>query len=101
VSEIIASFTAEQTAEFFSGGELGKPTIHDPRTRERMERQRQDLLAGFESAVGDLVRSLRRDSPRTADRLQQLWGSAKSGNPEARRLFPVMVAELAKQALIQ
>jgi len=99
--KVIASYTPEQTARFFAGGELGKPHIHDPDTAARMERQRKDLLAGLEGAVGHLVRALRTDSPRTADRLQQLWTSAKHGNPEARRLFPVMVAELAKQALIQ
>jgi hypothetical protein len=96
----IASYTAEQTARFLSGGELGPPTYHDPETAERWHRHRIAMRHAWASAVSLLADALRPDSPQTGRRLLELWTEAENGNPRARNLLGVMLTELLAQALM-
>lgn len=91
----VASFSAEQTAEFLRGGNIGKPEIHDPEVRARMERQHRALRkALFEEVVPELAKALERDSPQTGQRLLQLSQGAFHGDPRASQLLAVVIGEL-------
>jgi hypothetical protein len=100
MSEIVARFSAEQTARFFGGGELGRPSWEDPETQAKQDMQRQRLRAAYARSVVDLNAALRELSPQTADRLVELWHQARNGDPGAIRLFGAMYMELLAQALI-
>ena len=95
----IASFTAEQTARFLSGGELGPPHYHDPAVAERMRRQQIALRHAFAACMVVLYDALREDSSQTAQRLRELWNAAERGDPQAKHLLAVMMGELLGQGL--
>ena len=96
----LASFTPEQTARFFAGGELGRATFADPELQARQDRQRERLRSALSGYVRILVSALREDSPQTEKRLQELSEGAMQGDPNAKRLFIAMVTELMNQALL-
>jgi len=98
--KLIASYTAEQTARFMAGGELGSPTIHDPRIADQMERSQRMLLAAFDLSVEAVAKSMERSQGAdTARRLRELWMGTKAGDTHARRLFNAMYAQLLTNAL--
>jgi len=95
----IASFTAEQTARFLGGGELGQPHYHDPAVAARMRHQQIALRHAFASCMVVLYDALTEDSAQTAQRLRELWNAAERGDPQAERLLMVMLNELLHQGL--
>lgn len=100
MSKEIARFSAEQTARFLAGGELGRPEYADSGVARRMENQRRELRAGWILALEALHASLRQESAQTAARLIELRQAAFAGDPDAARLLTAMLGELLKQALV-
>jgi SLT domain-containing protein len=101
MSESLARFTAEQTARFFAGGELGKPKWTDPEMQRKQDRQQQLLQQALGVSVTQFNRALMELSPNTARRLTQLHSDALAGDGEAMRLLVAVVGELIVQALRQ
>lgn len=98
-SKVIASYTLEQTAEFFGGGELGQPEIHDPELKAKWERQRGLLRHALRANVDILATAMRDDGQNTAARLRELYAAAEAGDPKAMRLLIAMLGELIVFAL--
>lgn len=98
---VLASYTAEQTARFFGGGELGKPQWADPETQRKQDLQQQRLLEALGVSVNLFRDALKEFSPQTRDRLQELWEHTQRGDPRARGLFVTMYTELMAQALLR
>lgn len=99
-TNLLASFSAEQTARFFAGGELGEPHIPDPQLRNALKRQGARLrMALFDEVVPALVRALRHDSQTSAQRLHYLAEHARNGDAEASRMMGAMIGELLTMAM--
>lgn len=96
----LAKFSAEQTAAFLGGGELGRPKYADPEMQKKQEVHRAALRDTFEVCTERLVEALHDLSPQTAERLDAWHKAAMEGDADAARMYAVMVAELAKQALL-
>jgi hypothetical protein len=96
----IARFSAEQTAEFFGGGELGRPQWADPEVQRKQDAQRELLRAAVASSTKQMASALSRYSPESQQRLLQLSEAALAGDAKARRLFVAMYTELLAQALL-
>jgi len=101
VSELIASYTAEQTARFFGGGEIGKPKYADPELQARVDRLQQRLLKAFDDVVEKLSEAVVIDGQITNQRLNELWYAARRGDARSRDLLGVLINELLKQATLQ
>jgi hypothetical protein len=96
----IASYTPEQTAAFFNGGDIGEAKIVDPQIRARMVRQHRYLRRClFDKVAPALIQALQMESPQTADRLGALLVGAMREDPRSSQLLGVMVGELLTQAL--
>lgn len=93
-SKVIASYTKEQTATFFGGGELGRPRIHDAELKRRMDRQRRHLRTALRACVNELASAMTEDGQETARRLRELHQAAERGDAHAMRLLIAMLGEL-------
>lgn len=100
MSDEIARFSAEQTANFLGGGELGRPQYTDPDLQAKMDAHREAMREAFSQSTNFLAAGLERLSPHTADRLRALHTEAMEGNVDAMHLYITMIAELATQALV-
>ena len=99
--KIIASFTAEQTARFLSGGELGAPTFTDPEMAATYARHQAALRDALDDCIVILGKALHEDSAATEQRLYELWdGVGRRNDPNAARLLGVMLTELVKQVAL-
>jgi transposase len=94
----IARFTAEQTARYFAGGELGKPEYTDPEVRRKMDVQQARLRAALDASVDIYADALAELSPQTEARLYELHRAAGT-DPQAGHLLLTMLQELGVQAL--
>lgn len=99
MSEEIARFSAEQTANFLGGGALGRPQYADPELQRKMDAHRRALRIAFNDCTDLLGEALHDLSPSTENRLRTLHQEAVDGNSDATRLYITLVAELASQAL--
>jgi hypothetical protein len=99
-SKVIARFSAEQTARFFGGGDLGRPAWADPETQRKQDRQRLLLRGALTHSVQEFAEALRELSPQSSQRLMQLGQGALNGDKESLRLFTAMYTELLAQALV-
>jgi hypothetical protein len=96
----LASYSAEQTAEFLSGRPLGEPTIHDADLKAALAREDAQLRRVLlEVVVPHLAGVLTQDSPLTADRLTVLSEGCRDGNPDTSRLLGVLVGQLLTRGL--
>jgi hypothetical protein len=75
MSESLARFTAEQTARFFGGGELGKPKWTDPEMQRKQDRQQALLQQALGVSVTQFNRALMELSP--------ILGLTYRGRPKA------------------
>lgn len=98
-SEEVASFSAEATANFLSGGELGRPTYADAEVQQRMDRQRENLRIALRQITPILCEALHQDSPQTEAHLKTHLANALAGDVPSYRMYCAMLAELGKQAL--
>lgn len=94
----LASFSAEQTARFFGGGELGRARFTDPEVQAAQDRQRAAMREAWRTCVPILRASLRKESEATERRLGELYSAAAAGDQHAKRLLMTMVAELVNLA---
>lgn len=96
----IASFSAEQTARFLSGGQLGDPTYHDASiARRQCELKAKLREALYEQVVPALAQALEGNSDQARTRLLELASVARSGDPGASQLLGAMLGELLTMGL--
>lgn len=96
----IARFSAEQTARFLGGGDLGRPEWTDEAIVGVVQKeQRKRLRSAFKEITPILAQALHELSPQTEQRLTQYYQAAEEGNTASYHYYLVMVAELCKQAL--
>jgi hypothetical protein len=99
-SNIVARWSAEETAAFFATGErLPRARFEDPEVQARQDRQREALRAALRPSVTALGSALHRDSAETEKRLYALLEAALAGDAAAVRQFIAMYGELLAQAL--
>ena len=94
----LASFSSEQTARFFAGGEIGAPAFADPEIQNGVDRQRKAMREALRVCRPIMLRALHAESPETEGRLAALWAAADRGDQEAKRLLIAIVGELVNLA---
>lgn len=99
MSDEIARYSAEQTARFLAGGDLGRPT-YSPELEAKMKEHRNRLRTAFADCTEILTNALEDLSSHTAARLKELHEAAVNADADAMRLYITMMAELATQALV-
>lgn len=98
--QTIATFSAEQTARFLGGGEIGEARYTDAEMQELANRQKALLRKAFSEISKIVDDALDELSPTTRDRFVQLAKGAMDGDMRAIHLYGTMLAELAKLGLM-
>jgi len=96
----IAQYSAEQTAEFLDGGELGNPAYVDPVLAAALQREDAALRKVlFNVIVPTVAKALDKDSPNTASRLRELAADAKAGNARSSQLLGAVLGVVLTRGL--